>query len=73
MSGSTALTGIPIEILFSIIGALGLIVYGDLRWNMRKLMQESQRRSKQLSVFRIYLSQLCSKAGIHFDDKDNGE
>lgn len=78
-------TGIPIEALFGLVGALMLLLYGDLRWNQRKHASElsklrgaSARRGKQLAVFRIYLSQLCSKAGIHFeagevDDNGNGD
>lgn len=82
---STTWTGIPIEALFGALALLVAALYGDLRWTLRRIMSEqtklraaSGRRGKQLAVFRIYLSQLCAKAGIHFepgevDDHDNGE
>lgn len=65
-------TQIPIEALFGSIGALVLILYGDLRWTLRKLTADGVKRGRQLAVFRIYLSQLCAKAGIHFEGEPNG-
>jgi hypothetical protein len=69
---TTSVTGIPIEVLFGIIGGLGMLVYADMRRIMNKLTRESEKRGRQMSVFRVYLSQLCAKSGVHFDERDNG-
>jgi hypothetical protein len=58
----SSLTGIPIEILFGVIGALGGAVWYDLRRSVRKLTHESEKRGR-------LLVQICDKLGINWHDQ----
>jgi hypothetical protein len=77
----TSMTGIPIEVLFAALGGLVTLlalVLGFIGTRILSaigsLQKESVKRGRQLAVFRVFLAQLCAKAGIHFpDNAGNGE
>jgi hypothetical protein len=68
-------TGIPIEILFGIIGALVSFIYADLKREVRILRRESNDRTVKISKLSIILGMVCHKLGVPFghilDDKDD--
>jgi hypothetical protein len=70
----TALTGIPIEVLFGLIGALGMIIYADVKHDLRRLRRASNQRGKSLIYLGSILEQVCDKMHIKFrpprDDDD---
>lgn len=75
---ATSATGIPIDYLFLIIGALVMLVYGDLRrqqHNMKKdidkLREDGEKRTKSLirisTVFRL----ICQNLRIPWHDNED--
>lgn len=66
-------TGIPIDVLFSLIGVLGSAIYLDIKKDVRILKRESSQRSVTLAKWGVYLRQLCKAAGIPFqtDQEDD--
>jgi len=62
----TALTGIPIEVLFSLVGGLGLVIYADMKYEIRRLRKQSERRGDQLLHLDGYMSRICDKLGIDY-------
>lgn len=53
----TQITGIPLEYLFVVIGALVSVLYWDLRRALRQLMSKGIRRD-------VLLARICEKLGI---------
>lgn len=77
MTDPSRLTGIPIEVLFSIIGAL-IIAFGTLlAWigsrmteALTRLQGESARRGNQVSAIHTILGVICGKLGIDYHPPD---
>lgn len=69
-------TGIPVELLFTIIGALLLCIYADLKFEVRRLRKESVARGLTLALLRQALHIVCTHLKIPFSiglgpDKDD--
>lgn len=56
-------TGVPIEWLFGALGLLVAVIYGDLRWAVKRL--DSGARTRDILLVRI-----CDKLNIHFTNGD---
>jgi hypothetical protein len=69
----TTLTGIPIEVLFAIIGALGMIIYADVKHDLRRLRRASSQRGKSLVYLASILEQVCDKMHIKFRAPSDNE
>lgn len=67
------MTGIPVEYLFSIIGAMVALVYLDLRREVKILRKESQGRAVQLTGIRFVLASVCKKLDIPFELRSNDD
>jgi hypothetical protein len=65
-SGDTV-TGIPLDVLFSIIGALLVGVYADMKYQLKKLQEDSAKRSGNIIHMRTLLGFICKKLDIPFD------
>jgi hypothetical protein len=61
MNGATTVTGIPIEYLFLIIGALVSLLYMDLRRGFSTLNKNGEKRDR-------LLVRICTKLGISWND-----
>jgi hypothetical protein len=61
-----SITGIPIDILWSALGALVLLVYFDLRREVRRLRREAGLRNDMLHEVKFNVIGLCRAAGIKF-------
>lgn len=59
-----SVTGIPIEYLFAIIGALVVAVYTDLRSSVYRLSKGAVRRDRILTL-------ICDKLKIPFNTGDD--
>lgn len=73
MPPPTSVTGIPIEILFSVIGVLVALIYGDIKYELRRLRKESHERSNAIIQLRMAVSFISQKLGITFDTHDRRE
>ena len=58
--------GIPIEILFAIIGALAMLIYADVKHELRSLRRASAHRAKSLNYLAGILELICDKMHIKF-------
>lgn len=65
-----SITGIPIEWLFAIIGALISGIYLDLKREVKRLRVESQDRGVSLAVLKNSFNNLCKhlKAPFHIEE-----
>lgn len=72
MRNTETLTGIPIEALFGVIGALGMIVYASMMWEIRRLRSMSELRHDMLVRVQTAMRLICKKLDIDpsiLDDK----
>jgi hypothetical protein len=74
-----AITEIPIEVLFSIIGALvtalgvlAMLAYKDLKREVQLNRKEAASHRVRMASAFTYLRLLCEKAGIPFHVDDGG-
>jgi hypothetical protein len=67
-------TGIPIEVLFAVIGAMLVAIYADIKWEVRKLRVESNKRGQSIALIRQAVNAICNhiKLPFHVEDNDNG-
>jgi len=75
---STSATGIPVDYLFLVIGALLSGIYLDVKRDLRTLRNNAQKRDLAISRVTLALRFVCRKLNIPFDanddsaDKDEG-
>jgi hypothetical protein len=69
-----ALTGIPVELLFTIIGTLIVGIYLDLKREVRSLRKESNVRGTSIALIRQAVNAICNhiKLPFHIEDKQDG-
>jgi hypothetical protein len=70
---TTSATGIPIEYLFTIIGSLLMLIYLDVKRDLRKLRSNAHKRDLTLARLSTALRFVCRKLNIPFpsDDSEN--
>lgn len=61
---ATSTTGIPIEALFAALGGMGLIVYADVKRELRRLSRESEHRTRMLDSMAAVFQIVCGKLDI---------
>lgn len=63
-------TGIPVEVLFTVIAALISGIYLDLKREVRMLRSESRDRGVALAVIKNSFNNLCKhlKAPFHIEE-----
>ena len=68
-----SVTGIPIEYLFAIVGAMVAGIYLDLRREVRSLRKESIARGTQIALIKQMLNAVCKHIKLPysvFDEDD---
>lgn len=66
-----SVTGIPIEVLFSIIGTLILLIYADTRRALNQLQKRAEYRDLQIVRIETSLSMVCSELNLPWQDTRN--
>lgn len=67
------ITGIPIDVLFSIVGILIGAIYIDIKSTLKVLQNESRKRGAALTVLDTYLKLVCAKLGIPYENHHGGD
>lgn len=70
---TTSATGIPVEYLFSIIGALLMLIYLDVKRDLKNLRNNASRRDLVLARVSGALRFVCHKLKIPFREDDNDD
>lgn len=68
---SQSVTGIPVEYLFAVIGALLTVVYADIRQAIRALKQEAAKRGRHIRHVESCVRLVCNKLNINYQDADD--
>lgn len=68
---STSVTGIPVDYLFATIGALGSLVYADLKREVRSLKHEAAKRGRHIRHVENAVRKVCYKLNIKFEEEED--
>lgn len=66
ITGSARVTGIPVETLFELIGALLLIIYADIKRELRSIRRSAETRDKVVERLRIALCFMARTLKVPF-------
>lgn len=74
LTSTPSVTGIPIEYLFTIIGAFGTIIFGFVMRELRQQRRSSDARAASLAYLERYIIKICDKLEIDYRPRhDQGD
>ena len=68
MALETSLTGIPTDVLFGTIAALGGLVYRNIIKNFDELRMDGRRRARNQAHMQSYQRLICNRLRIPYND-----
>lgn len=65
---SQSVTGIPVDVLLSIISALVALIYADMRRAIRRLEVEGAKRTRSIDHLSMLMHLVCRKLNIPYSN-----